>query len=525
MKKNTSKLIACILTCSLILGGCSASSVTGIPGLLYETFETIADIVEENPEGLSPDVPPSDIWTWPDTEEHEEEYDWGDGLTDDDLPDAEDGTVTILMYVNGSTLETEGGYATDDIMEIIEAGYSENVNVVIQTMGTKYWSRKLGIASDRAQTYVVGKDGLELVRDNLGQLDCTKAETLKDFIEFGAKAYPASRNILIMWDHGGGPAYGFGWDEFRDEYENLSLDEMIKALRYCNVHFDFIGMDCCIMSCLEITYALREFCDYMIVSEDFESCLGWYYTDWMKALYADTSISTYDLGKTIIDDMIYKNEKDKFRGDRSILALIDESRMDKLWEVWTEFAYDNEEALLKTNFSQEMEGTGKGADHVLGNRSGKTNALKSDLFEMLIDEAIDYLTDGGSYEDLYFDPDEVYISDYCITDMMCLGQMIDSDNSEKLMKAVDKAILYVSATSDNLSLTGLAVTLPYNDEVLYYDLASVLNKCGFDQDYVEWLRKFCDARTEKEHIDWESWGEKFWNEWGEYESSDIWGEW
>ena len=140
---------------------------------------------------------------------------------------------------------------------------------------------------------------------------------------------------------------------------------MVKALKNCDTHFDFIGMDCCIMSCLEITYALRDYCDYMIVSEDFESSLGWYYTGWLEALYEDTSISTYDLAKILIDDMVAKNEKDRFNGDRAILALVDESHMDKLWELWTQFAYDCEDKLLSTNYSQQMESS--------GNRQASTN--------------------------------------------------------------------------------------------------------------------------------------------------------
>ena len=59
--------------------------------------------------------------------------------------------------------------------------------------------------------------------------------------------------------------------------------------------------------------------------------------------------------------------------------------------------------------------------------------------------------------------------------------------------AADKALLYVSATSDNLSLTGISVTLPYNDRMLYNDLADVLEKCDFDEEYIEWLEKFCKA--------------------------------
>ena len=108
---------------------------------------------------------------------------------------------------------------------------------------------------------------------------------------------------------------------------------------------------------------------------------------------------------------------------------------------------------------------------------------------------------------------------------MGLAHIIDSDLSEDLADAVDDVLLYVGATSDNLSLTGISVTLPYNDLSLYYDLTEVLEKCNIDSYYIDWLIKFCDADTGRQSVDWGSWGENFWSEWGDYQESDVWGEW
>ena len=76
-----------------------------------------------------------------------------------------------------------------------------------------------------------------------------------------------------------------GYDEWNaDENATLTIDEMQSALKDAGTFFDFIGMDCCIMSSLEVCCALYDFCDYMILSEDFESGLGWYYTDFINAM-------------------------------------------------------------------------------------------------------------------------------------------------------------------------------------------------------------------------------------------------
>ena len=161
-------------------------------------------------------------------------------------------SATVLVYMNGSDLESEYSEATTDLSEMVSATHTDSLNVIVQTMGTKKWDSQYGISSSRTERYRVTSSGLTLVDDSLSQLDCTAAATLLDFINWGVANYPADRYILMFWDHGGGPIYGFGYDEWNsDTYAALTLDEIQLALASSGVKFDFIGMDCCIMSCLE----------------------------------------------------------------------------------------------------------------------------------------------------------------------------------------------------------------------------------------------------------------------------------
>lgn len=41
----------------------------------------------------------------------------------------------------------------------------------------------------------------------------TKPENLTSFIQYCTSNYPANRNELILWDHGGGSITGYGYDE------------------------------------------------------------------------------------------------------------------------------------------------------------------------------------------------------------------------------------------------------------------------------------------------------------------------
>ena len=218
-------------------------------------------------------------------------------------------TVTVLIYMTGSDLESDGAGATADLCEMLEADISDQVNVLVETLGTRRWSKKLGIAADRSQRYRAADGKLTLVDDSLGQLDATAPETLADFIRWGAANYPADRYFLLFWDHGAGPVYGFGYDEHQPEDAELTVDEIQTAVKDGGVFFDVIGMDCCIMSSLELCCALYNYCDYMILSEDFESQYGWDYTGWLNALSGNTSIPTPELGRILVDDMVEDNER------------------------------------------------------------------------------------------------------------------------------------------------------------------------------------------------------------------------
>lgn len=404
--------------------------------------------------------------------------------------------ATVFVYMNGSDLESEDGEATEDLCEMLAANISSQVNVLVETIGTKSWSKRLGIASDHTQRYKVEAGNLMLVDDSLGQLDCTSPDTLADFISWGAENYPANRYILIFWDHGAGPVYGFGYDEHQSEDSVLTIDEIQTAIRQSGIYFDIIGMDSCIMSSLELCCAMYNYCDYMILSEDFESGYGWSYTGWLNALSDNTSISSEELGKIIVDDMIADNEEN---GEgSSTLALIDESYMKVLYTAWADFAYANEPALLGENYSM----------HVRGGRRTHPVLREKGLFDFLFDEDGDYS-----------------MSDYYITDIMAVAQNIESKETEALAAAVNLSIRYFNCTDDEVGMTGLSVTLPYGDSEFYGYLYPVFTGVGMDADYVGWLEKFVYAEGYNDYYDYESWYEDDWEGWDDYEDDWDWIDW
>lgn len=365
--------------------------------------------------------------------------------------------VTVMIYMNGSNLESDYGCATTDIKEMLSADLNDKVSVVIQTMGTRKW-RDYDIASDHAQRYLIEDEDLVLVDDSLDQEDCTDPRTLSDFIIWSEKNYPADRYILILWNHGGGSVEGFGYNQWGRYSDSLTLDEMQSALEDGGVAFDFIGMDSCIMSSIEICYALYDYCDYMILSEDFESSLGWNYKGWLSALANNTSIDTVSLGKIIIDDMVEANEKNHHEGMASTLALIDQKYIPTLFEEWKNFAYANTEELLACNYSREVI------------RSGRPLSIrrKHNPFTKVDSE----------------------LQEYYVTDMLAVAASINSAYSKTMTIHLNNAIAYYNYTDSNAGLTGLSVTLPYGDRSFYRDQKKIYTLCGIDSEYIEWLEQF-----------------------------------
>ena len=374
-------------------------------------------------------------------------------------------TVTVFVYMNGSDLESEDGSATDDLEEMLAAKTGDKVQVLIETVGTKEWSKRLGIASDHTQRYRLDGGTLVLEDDSLGQEDSTQASTLSDFIRWGAKNYPADRNLLIFWDHGAGPVYGFGYDENQEHEETLTMDQMRQALQNGGIYFDVIGMDCCIMSSMELCLGLQDYCDYLILSEDFETGIGWSYTGWLRALEDNTSLETPELGRLIVDDMVSANENDQ-DGGAATLALIDASYSNLLYTAWKDFAYANERSLLGENYSM----------HIKGGRRAHPVLKEKGLFDWIFDA-------NGDYD----------MSDYCITDIMAVAQNIQSEESKALEAALQLAVAYFACTSDEVGMTGLSVTLPYGDPDFYEKLSDVFSNSGLEEEYVNWLGRFVRA--------------------------------
>ena len=248
---------------------------------------------------------------------------------------AKNKTFTLMIYLCGTDLESNGGAATIDIGEMIEGGvkYNGDVTVYVQTGGTRDWQAN-SIADRKSERWIVCSDGVKKL-ESLGALDMGKSQTLTDFLTYGFNEFPADRYGLVLWDHGGGSAGGVCYDEITgNKLENPDLYAALEAAsKQANYKkFAFVGFDACLMATYETAAHLEPFAEYMIASEETEPGTGWDYSQWLPTLVKDPSVSVEKLGKRITDSFI-SSTQGYGSDDYATLSVLDLSKLSALHDA------------------------------------------------------------------------------------------------------------------------------------------------------------------------------------------------
>ncbi|MDD2427411.1 MAG: clostripain-related cysteine peptidase [Eubacteriales bacterium] len=269
-------------------------------------------------------------------------------------------TFTIMVYICGSDLESRAGLATQDLQEMTGANLSENINLIVETGGAKQWKNNIVDAGSN-QRFQVVNGGLRALDRNLGRKSMVEPQTLADFISFCKREFPADRYALIFWDHGGGSISGYGYDE-QFPRDSMTLDEIDLALEQGGCDFDFIGFDACLMASLETALVAEKYADYLIASEAVEPGDGWYYTDWLNKLSQNTSLSTVDIGKLIIDDYVAAVQAEGLRTPAT-LSIMDLAEMSgTLPEAFSSFSEGTADLIASDNYDHVSDARSKSRD-------------------------------------------------------------------------------------------------------------------------------------------------------------------
>ena len=239
------------------------------------------------------------------------------------------GSWTLCIYLCGSTLESNQGWASKTLQELTSIDTSDNVSVVVQTGGSSKWDNPDVSAAENSR-YLVDDDELSLLEsapaDSMGN-----PETLASFLDFCNKKYPADHTAVILWDHGGGPLKGTCFDE-NNAYDSLSLKEIDEAFAKSKEErngekYDLIGFDACLMGSLETAEMLRDDADYLVASEEIESGAGWDYNVILDAM--GNSSTAKDVAVSICDGYKAKCES-RGKDATATLSVVDLSKVHRI---------------------------------------------------------------------------------------------------------------------------------------------------------------------------------------------------
>ncbi len=290
---------------------------------------------------------------------------------------------TIFVYMCGSDLESEGGMATDDLLEMSDFAGSEDVRFIIEAGGTGEWYLS-GLSPDSMYRIMVQEGELYSLWEGDPE-GMGRSDTLSEFLTWGVENYASEHMGLVFWDHGGGSITGVCFDEL-DDYDSLSLREIDEALLtvYGAIgrKFDFIGFDACLMCTLETANIVASYADWMYASQELEPGSGWDYTAIGEYLTANPKASGKELGVQVCDSFRYACMEDG-EEDSMTMCVVDLSFVDDLILAFNSFAesmyYAGENSESLTEMARGIER----ADNFGGNNRSEGYTNMVDLYGLV----------------------------------------------------------------------------------------------------------------------------------------------
>ena len=356
-------------------------------------------------------------------------------------------TVTIMVYMCGTDLESKYGMATKDINEMLKADLSDNINLILCTGGCNKWNNSK-ISNSRNQIFKVQNKDLKKIEDNFGNATMTEPANLTRFIKYCAKNYKADRNMLIFWDHGGGSVSGYGYDETDPNASSMTLTKIDSALKDAGVKFDVIGFDACLMATLETAFVCNNHADYLIASEESEPGTGWYYTGWLDKLSDNTSEPTVNIAQKIIDDFVAASCSAS-SGAKVTLSVVDLAELQgTVPEALSNFAASTGKLI-----------SGDGYTTVATARAGARQFAQSSKINQV--------------------------------DLIDLAKRIGTSDASSLAKALKGSIKYNKTTISRSN--GLSVYFPYETTKTVKNAVSTMNTIGADNEYTECMQEYSDC--------------------------------
>jgi hypothetical protein len=176
---------------------------------------------------------------------------------------------TVLMYlVANNSIGTDVVANISDVEKGLQASNLPEGTFVIYVDGGQYLS---SYSTPTLFKYVVdaeGKVGQRQVIKSYPEQNSCSASVITTVLKDVKRLCPAASYALTFGSHATGwlPTDMTTRSMGDDEGEKIEVPEFAKAVANANIHFDYILMDACLMSQVEVAYELRNVADYLIMS-------------------------------------------------------------------------------------------------------------------------------------------------------------------------------------------------------------------------------------------------------------------
>lgn len=366
---------------------------------------------------------------------------------------------TFMVYMVGSDLESNWGAASNDLAEMMKVGSDNNINIIVQTGGAKKWVNTQ-VSTASSQRWLIEKGKLKKLQD-IGKVNMGDPNTLKDFLNWGIKNYPADKSSIVLWNHGSG-IEGYGYDEVSGNMLSLAqIQNTFKAVKaQNNIKFEVIGFDACLMSTLEVAHAMVPYGNYMVASEELEPGHGWDYSKHLKYLAENPKTTGKNLGKEIA------------KGFKSQAKAQD-----------TDF----EITLAVTNLSK-IPAVITSLDGMIKKVSG--DIVSSDNNLRKVGNARSKAEDYGNSSDSHTD----------LVDLGALVKQLKDDyptQAKSLLASIKGAVEYNMTSPERPDATGLSVYFPYKDKDNFKSAPNSYEKYDFSKDYKKFVRNYVERASGK----------------------------
>ena len=367
-------------------------------------------------------------------------------------------TRTIMIFMSGNNLESDGSIATSELNSIypskIDLGKN---NILLYTGGTKTWHNF--VSSSENAIYKLTENGFKKVKVyNKTSMD--NEEPLTTFLKYSYDNYKTKNYDLILWDHGLG-SLGSISDEYSNGYLDLKeIDEALKNSPFNEKNkLETVIFRTCLNSTLEIASIFYPYADYMVASE--EVTLGSKLSSVLNFINDIEDTNSFEYCKKFID--AYKaqmNTLNKYGESDSTYAIINLKKIPKLLTKL-------DSLFLKIDVT---------------NNYNEISKIRANLHQYAVDSS-----------DIY---------DYDTVDLYELVNGLEkysSNDAKSIKKYLKKEVVLYNWSTNNHS-NGLAIYFPFNGNEKVKELhMSLYNKVNISSNYRKFITDFYNKQTSKDY--------------------------